>query len=608
VIRAVLVSGALLAAAALAAQASESSLQPAWTTPVQLSSGDIALAPDLALGAAGDALVVWDHEVGEACPFEPANPACVHVVEAVSRAAGSTDWTAPIAVARPGIDSRPVAAVGGGDALVLWVHDIGENRVLQASFRRGPAGVWPEPTDLSEVTRRIGAHAAGIDAAGNVTVVWAGIDAAGRAALYAKQRDAAAGVWGAPIALSRAGGDVQGEAGLAVDPAGNAVAVWTVAGGVVQAATREGASGTWSTPVDLSAGGAQPDPAVAIDGAGSVTAVWSRGAVETATRPAGGSWAPATAISATLPGGREPDVAVDAAGGAVAIWRGERGIQSAVRPHAAATWSSPGHVGGDSVAAPRLAVDAVGNAVATWVDTHGAVRTAVRPAASGHWLSETGVSAIGGASTPQVEVGARGNAIVVWNRVTSPHAVVESAEFPGDAPLLTNLRIRASGSARVALPFDAAFAPWASPLVGAPLWNFGDGATRAGAHVSHVYGAAGRYTVSVTQGDVAGGSAVHTARILVVPATLRNVVPPSVLGSARVGATLRCANGRWTGTAPIRFAFRWLRGGRIIPGAGSERYRVRLRDAGALLSCVVTATNPAGSRAVNATARRIGSA
>ena len=57
----------------------------AWESPVQLSSGDRALAPELGANAAGDALVVWDQEVGPACPTQPASPACVHIVEAARR-------------------------------------------------------------------------------------------------------------------------------------------------------------------------------------------------------------------------------------------------------------------------------------------------------------------------------------------------------------------------------------------------------------------------------------------------------------------------------------------------------------------------------------------
>jgi len=203
---------ALVVAAALVLIA-RAGAAPDWTAPARLSDGEIAVGPELAVGAAGDALVVWDQEVGDVCAAQPANPACVHIVEADSRVPGAAAWPAPVEVARPGIGSAPQAALDpAGDGLVVWVHDLGEDRALQGSYRRGRSGAWPEPTDVSEVTRRIGAHPAALDAAGDATVVWAGTDSGGRTVVFANERAAASGVWGAPIPLSSRDGRRAGRA------------------------------------------------------------------------------------------------------------------------------------------------------------------------------------------------------------------------------------------------------------------------------------------------------------------------------------------------------------------------------------------------------------
>jgi PKD domain len=582
---------------------------PRWTTPAQLSRGDIALGPELAVGASGDALVVWDQEVGDVCPAQPANPACVHIVEAVSRAPGATVWPAATEVARPGIDSRPQAALDtAGNALVLWVHDIGEDRVLQASYRNSRSGAWPEPTDVSEITHRIGAHAAGLDAAGNATVVWAGTDSNGKSVVYAKERAAASGVWGGPIALSRPDGDAPAGPSLAVNVAGDAVAVWTMAeptGRVVQASYRPAPSGVWSTPVDLSSAGAELDPAVAIDAAGDAIAVWSRGAVESAFRPAGGPWGGPVAVSPTLAGRSDPRVALDAAGNAVTVWMGRNRVQSAARSRSAATWSAPTDVSIAAATSPQLALDTAGNGIAVWVDAHGTTQAALRPAASGRWLPPVGVSATGATTMPRVFAGAAGSSIVAWNRSEAPRAFVEAADLAGAGPLLTNLSVRTTGTARVAIPFAVSPVPWASPLAGPPVWSFGDGASARGVRTSHVYAAPGRYAVTVMQADAAGGTAATSSRIAIAPPRLRNISRPSILGAPRVGAILTCARGSWAGTPPIRYAYRWLRSGRPIPGAASRRYRVRPSDTGALVACRVLATNVAGTTAATSRARGI---
>ena len=583
---------------------------PDWTAPTRLSSGEIAVGPETAVGAAGDALVVWDQEVGDVCAAQPANPACVHIVEADSRAPGAAAWPAPVEVARPGIGSAPRAALDpAGDGLVVWVHDLGEDRALQGSYRRGRSSAWPEPTDLSEVTRRIGAHLAALDGAGNATVVWAGTDPGGRTVVFANERAASSGVWGAPTPLSARNGNAPGGPSLAVNAAGDAVAVWTLAGpsgAVVQASFRPAASDVWSAPSALSAPGAEPDPWVAIDGAGDAVAVWSRGGVESSYRPSGGSWGSPIALSHSPSGPRAPQVALDSAGNALAIWLGPSGAQSAARSRSTAGWSAPTDVGGANAASPQLALDSAGNAVGVWIDARGTAQAALRPAASGRWLPAADVSTDGGtAAGPRVESGTAGGFLVAWNRTDPPRAVVEAADLAGAGPLLTSLSVPAAGTARVAIQFAVTPVPWASPLAGPPLWRFGDGGSGSGARTSHVYGSPGRYTVTVTQAEAGGGSATASVRIAIAAPTLRNTVLPSVLGPARVGAVLTCIRGSWSGTAPIRYAYGWLRAGRAIPGAGSARYRARAADAGTLVACRVVATNVAGSRAATASARRI---
>jgi hypothetical protein len=71
--------------------------------------------------------------------------------------------------------------------------------------------------------------------------------------------------------------------------------------------------------------------------------------------------------------------------------------------------------------------------------------------------------------------------------------------------------------------------------------------------------------------------------------------PPRLAGSAQVGATLTCTRGSWRASPPVTFAYSWLKGGRTIAGATSNRRRLTKKDEAASIACRVRATNSSGS-------------
>jgi len=86
-----------------------------------------------------------------------------------------------------------------------------------------------------------------------------------------------------------------------------------------------------------------------------------------------------------------------------------------------------------------------------------------------------------------------------------------------------------------------------------------------------------------------------------------NTAEPSISGRAEQGVRLSASRGTWTGTAPISYAFQWVRcgadGGQpdggncaIISGATTDRYRLTSSDVGSRMRVRVTATNVDGSR------------
>jgi len=282
----------------------------------------------------------------------------------------------------------------------------------------------------------------------------------------------------------------------------------------------------------------------------------------------------------------------------MAMWVGPAGVQAAARPTTTGVWSPPALVSTPNLAASgiRLAVDAAGNAVAVWLSGENrVVQAAIRPGASGEWQPQIDVSE-SGASAPRVTMDAAGSAVAIWNRSSSQRVVVESADLAGSGPVLSRLTVpkrAVIAGARVRLSVQPV--PWAALLAGEPRWRFGDGSFATGARVAHAYARTGRYRVSVSQGDAAGGESTATATITVTGARIRNRRPPSIRGTPRVGKTLTCLRGIWSGSPPIRYTYSWRRNGRSIPGATQRRYRLERLDAGSLIACEVEATNAAGS-------------
>ena len=81
-----------------------------------------------------------------------------------------------------------------------------------------------------------------------------------------------------------------------------------------------------------------------------------------------------------------------------------------------------------------------------------------------------------------------------------------------------------------------------------------------------------------------------------------NSVAPVISGSTSLGSTLTSTTGTWSGTAPITYSYQWKRGATNI-GTDSSTYVTVIGDSLANITCVVTATNSAGS--ANATSNTL---
>lgn len=75
-----------------------------------------------------------------------------------------------------------------------------------------------------------------------------------------------------------------------------------------------------------------------------------------------------------------------------------------------------------------------------------------------------------------------------------------------------------------------------------------------------------------------------------------NTIGPIIAGKNIVNGLLKVIdNGTWTGDLPITFTYQWQRNGIDIVGETASTYICVMADLGSNISCIVTATNIAGS-------------
>jgi hypothetical protein len=355
----------------------------------------------------------------------------------VASAGAAPTWVPATTLASSTLgEGAPVVAMDAhGDTVAVWSLRVANSSspsthgVVQASVR--PAGgPWGPAEPLSDPTLNAGSPVVAIDPAGDAVALFTQNTASTTSAVFMAAR-VPGGAFGAPVAISDSA-QVAESPQVAMDPQGNAVAVWDLYDGTTsraQTAFRP-AGGSFDTATALDPGftGGNSE-AVAIDASGAAVAVWARTTsstdteIEASQRPAGGTFGTPVSLSGA---GRafDPDVALDGAGNAVAVW------QRALSPGFAAeagSLSAAGAIGplhtlsasGTSGENPRVASDAAGDAVAAWLISDGSgngkaeYATAAPGAAFGPEVDAD--TSAGGFGSADVAESPSGAAIVVWS-------------------------------------------------------------------------------------------------------------------------------------------------------------------------------------------------
>jgi hypothetical protein len=355
-----------------------------FSTPQAIASvpGQTVNEPNAAINDAGAMMVVWWLQ----------SASNTQTVYGAYRAPGGSFNTAPISSADQWNQSPRVALDPSGKATVVWSFWDGSVNIARVRVRAadGTLGTQRNLSATAPTTFPIFATV-GLDHAGNAVAVWSQWDGS-KYNVTGATRAAASDNWNPLPSFGQSAGSSFGiephgnEPQVAVDPNGNALAVWRATDNTITAASRA-AGGSFGSPQTGISQPAANTPHVMLDAAGNATAIWARqdadgSRIEASTRPASGSFGPVKTLSGAT-SARTPAVSVDGLGNALVAWpyddatvSGDKSrMQYAVYDASAPSVSIDGPAGGTAgqpIGLTANAFDVWGPVATTWAFGDGA--------------------------------------------------------------------------------------------------------------------------------------------------------------------------------------------------------------------------------------------
>jgi hypothetical protein len=336
-----------------------------------------------------------------------------------------------------GADGDPrIALDPSGTGIVVWVQwDTVRNNVWANRYVPGSGWTGSEliETDNSGSTSN---PQIAMDSTGNGIAVWSQSDGV-RRNIWANHYVVGIG-WSTAQLIET---DNNGDANLpqiAVDPAGNGIAVWHQSDGVRANiwANRYTSGVGWSTAELLESdnSGNATLPQIGVDSSGNGIAVWEqsdgvRFNISASQFDPDTGWSTAEPIEIDNTGSAFiPQIAVDSSGNGIAVWGQSDGLRNNIwsnRFVAGTGWQSAELIeSGDagSAESPRIAVDPSGNGMAVWSQSDGTIFNihANRYIAGEGWSSDQIIDTgnIGSTFFPRVALDSTGNGLVIWEQVT----------------------------------------------------------------------------------------------------------------------------------------------------------------------------------------------
>jgi hypothetical protein len=346
-------------------------LSPLWGTAELIeddNAGD-AYGPQIAVDDAGNAIAVWHQYDG------------IRYNIWTNRFDGAVWGTAELIETDDTGDAYDpqIAVDSAGNAIAVWYQDDGIRFNIWTNRFDGAAWGAAELIETDDTGEAYDPQIA-VDGAGNAIAVWDQYDGI-RFNIWTNRFDGAA--WGTAELIET---DKAGDAywpQIAVDGAGNAIAVWNQNDGIrfnIWANRFDGVAWGTAELIGTDNTGDAYGPQIAADGAGNAMAVWYQyDSIGYSTRSDiwanhfdGAAWGTAELIETHDAGSAYgPQIAMDGAGGAIAVWDQYDGIRSniCINCFNGASWGTTELIETDNAGGamdPQIVIDGNGNAIAVW--------------------------------------------------------------------------------------------------------------------------------------------------------------------------------------------------------------------------------------------------
>jgi len=495
-------------------------------------------------------------------------------------------WSPPVIVSdrevEGAISAGPSVALDGeGNALAAWsgvLPAFGYSTVFHRSYT--PEGGWGPTSILQNGWGPTNQPEVAAASNGNFMIVYRS-DAGGALWVDAALYDASTGTWSYSSNVNADGPAVDiSQPQVAFDGAGNAFAIWVDYNGTTfdLKASRYVVGSGWGTPsfLETSAYGVLA-PKLAVDGAGNAVAIWRQSTGTTnhlyANRfVVGSGWGTAQMIDSLPDEVYNPAIAVDTSGNLEALWTQSNGTYNdlyASRFVPGTGWGTPFKVTGDDnrgVGVPRVAAGPSGEFVAAWNQYNGVeYQMMVSRYDAAGWATPVNLSAsftVGGGQAGHVAVDGSGRAVVVWEEYmgAAPTQVLVSWWTEGQG---WTTPARADNHKGPGSPRLGDFALNAASQ-GVALWAFNDGYFDN--LWASVYSRLDTTAPSLAIAGPADGSASDNATVLVY-GTAEQGAEVWVAG-ARVATTPVASLAAWSALVPLMPGENLI-GVRALDGAGN---------------------------------------
>jgi hypothetical protein len=274
-----------------------------------------------------------------------------------------------------------------GNAVAVWCQWDGSYYIINSNRYDAALGTWGVVQTISDNTTDANFSQVAVDPEGNAVAVWYQFDGS-HVSIYSNRYDAISGMWGMAQVIEGNTGEAYNPQ-VAVDPDGNAVAVWMEEEGGnfnIYSNRYDAPSDTWGTPQAIEGNtGNALDPQIAVDPSGNAVAVWHQydgqywNIYFNRYDALLDEWGTAQTIEGNTRNAFYPQVAVDPSGNAVAVWHQSDGSYGSIYSNRynslSGTWGSAQTIESNTGDAfyPQVAVDFQGNAVVVWEQNDGLI-------------------------------------------------------------------------------------------------------------------------------------------------------------------------------------------------------------------------------------------